>query len=131
MDEVMIAAQDGQAPSVLIVDDDPMVRRAARRLLERTGRFGRIWEAEDAAEGVFQARRTPPDVILLDYLLPALDGANAYPFFKDSAPRAKIVAFSGALVSCPVWADAYMNKGDMERLPDLILETAGQMQVAS
>lgn len=119
-------------PTVLIVDDDPMVRRSARRLLERTGRFGRVWEAEDAAEGVFQARRTPPDIVLLDYLLPALDGANAKPFFRSSVPDAKIVAFSGALVSCPVWADHYVNKADICSLPDVLLGLfADEPEVAS
>lgn len=106
---------------VLIVDDDPMVRRTAKRILEKSGHFGRIWEAEDAAEGVFKSRRTPPDVILLDYMLPALDGASARPYFRDSVPNAKIIAFSGALISKPAWADGYLNKADMGLLPEVVL----------
>lgn len=122
-----LGLEEARLPTVLIVDDDPMVRRAARRTLERCGRFGKIWEAEDAAEGVFQARRCAPDIVLLDHLLPALDGASARPFFHQSVPEAKIVAFSGALISRPVWADDYVNKADIDRLPDRLLGLVEQI----
>lgn len=56
----------------LIVDDDPVIRQLARAALERSG-----WSVEEAengsdALGVFQ--RLPPDVVLLDVMMPGMDG---------------------------------------------------------
>lgn len=113
-------------PTVLIVDDDLQVRRLVRRFLERSGRFGEIWEAEDAADGVFQARRNPPDVIVLDYGLPFLTGAAAKPYFASSAPHAKIVGFSGAPADGPKWFDAYLVKDDADRLVETLLAVLEQ-----
>lgn len=105
-----------ELPNVLVVDDDPRIRAVVRRVLERSGAFGEIHEADDAAEGVFLARRFPPDVVLLDYLLPALDGASANTYFRESVPQARIVAFSGMLSWTPTWADAYISKDEIKDL---------------
>jgi DNA-binding NarL/FixJ family response regulator len=58
---------------VLIVDDHPSFRSAARLLLEHDG-FEVVGEAEDGASGLAASARLAPDVILLDVNLPDLDG---------------------------------------------------------
>jgi DNA-binding NarL/FixJ family response regulator len=60
-------------PSVLIVDDHASFRRSARRLLEAEG-FEVVGEASDGASALAQARSLEPQLVLLDVLLPDLDG---------------------------------------------------------
>ena len=59
--------------SVLIVDDHPSFRLAARMLLEDEG-FEVIGEAPDGSSGLSEARRLHPDLVLLDVNLPDFDG---------------------------------------------------------
>jgi DNA-binding NarL/FixJ family response regulator len=67
----------GHAPvvrkSVLIVDDHPSFRSAARLLLEHEG-FDVIGEAADGASGLAASAELAPDVVLLDISLPDVDG---------------------------------------------------------
>jgi len=58
---------------VLIVDDHPSFRSAARLLLEHEG-FDVVGEAEDGASGLAASAALDPDVVLLDINLPDLDG---------------------------------------------------------
>ena len=61
------------AATVLIVDDHPAFRAAARRLLELEG-YEVVGEAEDGTSAIEAARSLEPDFILLDVQLPDLDG---------------------------------------------------------
>jgi len=61
------------ATTVLIVDDHDEFRRAARLLLEAQG-FTVLGEAADGASGVEAARALQPEVVLLDVMLPDVDG---------------------------------------------------------
>ena len=60
---------------VLIVDDDPQLAFGVSRRLEAAGFHTRM--AADGAEGVEQAARQLPDVILMDVLMPKMDGMTA------------------------------------------------------
>ena len=66
-------APQAMATSVLIVDDHPSFRAAARMLLESEG-FVVVGEAGDGATAVSEARRLAPDAVLLDVNLPDTDG---------------------------------------------------------
>jgi DNA-binding NarL/FixJ family response regulator len=59
--------------TVLIVDDHPIFRAAARQLLEIEG-FDVVGEAADGASALQAVRELRPDVVLLDIQLPDLDG---------------------------------------------------------
>jgi DNA-binding NarL/FixJ family response regulator len=59
--------------TVLIVDDHPAFRAAARRLLELEG-YEVVGEAEDGVSAIDAARALRPDFVLLDVQLPDLDG---------------------------------------------------------
>lgn len=56
----------------LVVDDSRVVRKVARRILEELG-FG-VAEAADGAEGLAWCRGAMPDVVLLDWQMPGIDG---------------------------------------------------------
>ena len=59
---------------VLIVDDEPTVRQLVRRMLSKNYT---VLEAQDGAEAVDTARSQKPDIILMDILMPRMDGLTA------------------------------------------------------
>jgi CheY-like chemotaxis protein len=59
-------------PSILIIDDEAMVRMAVALILENQG--WRTRQASDGQDGLDQARREPPDLIVCDLNMPVLDG---------------------------------------------------------
>ena len=63
--------------SVALVDDQPLVRMGLRVLVESEDDLVLAGEAENGREGVELARRTRPDVILMDIRMPVLDGIAA------------------------------------------------------
>lgn len=58
--------------SCLVVDDSPTVRRVIRRILERLGLT--VSEAEHGRDALEACRRELPDVVLLDWNMPMMDG---------------------------------------------------------
>ena len=64
---------DSAVPTVLIVDDHPTFRAAARQLLEAEG-FDVVGEAGDGAAALASVARLQPELVLLDVQLPDLDG---------------------------------------------------------
>jgi CheY-like chemotaxis protein len=60
---------------ILIIDDDPDIRAIARLSLSRLGGMDVI-EAASGGEGVQRAREEAPDVILLDMMMPTMDGLD-------------------------------------------------------
>jgi DNA-binding NarL/FixJ family response regulator len=69
-------AEDGPAIRVLIVDDHPAVRRGLRTFLELADGLEVAGEAADGPAALDLAAETAPDVILLDMLLPGMDGVE-------------------------------------------------------
>jgi CheY-like chemotaxis protein len=82
------------AARVLIVDDHPAFRAAARRLLELEG-YDVVGEAEDGLSALAAARELRPDFILLDVQLPDLDGFEvAERLSGDENPPAVVLTSS-------------------------------------
>src|SRR5215211_2675777 len=67
-------AGEPAAIHVLIVDDHSVVRRGLRMFLEDDPELQIVGEARDGAEAVAQARELRPDVVLMDLLMPGMDG---------------------------------------------------------
>ena len=65
------------AVKVLIVDDQPTFRAAAREVVAATEGFEVVGEAESGEESVMAARRLQPDLVLMDVQLPGVDGMEA------------------------------------------------------
>ena len=76
---------------VLIIDDHSLFRSGIRLVLERQEDFELVGEAGSGLEGVKDAKRLNPDVILLDLHMPDLSGLETIPLLQDEAPDAQIV----------------------------------------
>lgn len=75
--------------SVLIVDDEPHIRRLLRGTLERAGY--RVSEAGSARQALAELEASPPDVVLLDLGLPDRDGMELLPLFQQKSRAAVLV----------------------------------------
>lgn len=76
---------------VLIVDDHKLVRQGLRFLLEQDGGFEVVGECEDGASAAGEAVRLSADVVLLDLLMPRVDGLAALREIRSRAPQSHVV----------------------------------------
>lgn len=107
---------------VLLIDDDDSIRALLRAALSVEDGFGEVREASNGSDALSIAHEFTPDVILLDYWMPSMDGRQTAKGLRSLHPAAKIVAFSGVLEDKPEWADEYVVKGnspDIDRVIDL------------
>lgn len=79
---------------VMLVEDHRMVREALREVLARVSDMEVVGEAGDARDGLAQALKLKPNVIVLDIRLPDLNGIEVAVRLRDAGSDAKIVALS-------------------------------------
>jgi NarL family two-component system response regulator LiaR len=77
--------------TVMIVDDHEMVRNGAAGYLEVQPDILVVAEAESGFEAVELAREHVPDVVLMDLLMPGMDGVEATRKVKEISPRSQII----------------------------------------
>lgn len=116
-----ITADPSARPSrtVLIVDDDVEIRHVLRLLCEMEG-FEVVGEASNGVEAVPMALNHQPAFVILDYLMPRLNGDETARMLRTIAPETKIVAFSAVLDSKPDWSDSYLNKERVTEVAPLL-----------
>jgi two-component system OmpR family response regulator len=85
------------ARKLLVVDDDPDIRRIAALALERIGGF-QVTLAQDAREALESAALNPPDLVLLDVSMPGMDGPAALAALRahDATAHVPVVFFTAA-----------------------------------
>jgi CheY-like chemotaxis protein len=79
---------DAENPRVLYIEDDPRSRLVVRKLLENAG--CKVYEAVDGEQGVEKALALNPDVIILDIMLPTMDGVEVARIVRETEPISKI-----------------------------------------
>jgi CheY-like chemotaxis protein len=79
---------------VVLVDDNEDIRLLLRFSLERDQGFDIVGEAGDGAEGVDVCAELQPDVVVLDYSMPVMDGLSALPRIRERAPDAAVFLFT-------------------------------------
>ncbi|HEX4906798.1 MAG TPA: response regulator [Acidimicrobiales bacterium] len=77
------------ARRILVVDDEDDIRTVARVALERVGGHT-VLAASSGAEGIELARRERPDAIVLDMMMPGMDGPSTFRALADDATTADI-----------------------------------------
>ena len=79
---------------VLLVDDHAVVRTGLRTFFDLLDDIEVVGEAADGSEGVAMARRLKPDVVLMDLLMPNMDGLTAIGRIKTEDPEIEVVAMT-------------------------------------
>jgi DNA-binding NarL/FixJ family response regulator len=82
---------------VLIVDDHEVVRQGLKTFLGLDPELEIVGEAEDGAEAVAQARILRPDVVLMDLLMPRMDGLTAIRALRAELPDVEVIALTSVL----------------------------------
>lgn len=107
-----------EALKVLVVDDDRSIRNLLDIAFSSEEGVGEVRSAANGLEAVALCADFSPDLVVLDYWMPTMDGETAAGRIRELHPQVRIVAFSGTLDEKPAWADELYVKGD---LPDLEL----------
>jgi len=87
-------ADPSRAIRVLLVDDHAVVRRGLRGFLELLDDIEIVGEAGDGREALDAARTLLPDVVLMDLLMPELDGVAATAAIRNELPAVEVVALT-------------------------------------
>jgi len=86
--------EDGYRIRVLLVDDHAVVRMGLKSFFDLLDDIEVVGEASDGSEGVAMARRLKPDVVLMDLLMPNMDGVTAIGRIKAELPETEIVTMT-------------------------------------
>ncbi len=76
---------------ILLVDDNPAVRRYLRAILEQQAAWHVYAEAKTGAEALHKVLEAPPDLILLDYQMPDLNGVDVARQISEMFPAIPIL----------------------------------------
>lgn len=79
---------------ILIVDDSQFFRTQMKKILSEAGIGRRYYEAKDGQEAISQYMQNRPDLVLMDMVMPNIDGVKATQAIKKFDPNAKIIVFS-------------------------------------
>lgn len=123
---------------VLITDDHAVVRQGLRMFLELDPDLEIVGEAADGAEAVRLAKGLRPDVVLMDLLMPVMDGIAAIAAIRQTMPDVEVVALTSVLEDASVvsavraGATGYLLKDtDAEELRRAVkAAAAGQVQLS-
>jgi DNA-binding NarL/FixJ family response regulator len=79
---------------IIIVDDHDAVRRGIRQLLETKPYYRVVGEATNGREGLELAREAQPDIAIVDYSIPELNGLDLSHALKRELPRIEILLYT-------------------------------------
>lgn len=105
---------------ILVVDDDDAIRSVLRIALSVDDAVDEVREARDGPDALRAVRDFDPDIVLLDFWMPVMDGREVAERIRVARPGALIVAFSGVLDDKPEWADHLCVKGELPDIASLV-----------
>jgi len=80
--------------TILLVDDHEVVRQGVRAFFETLAEIEVVGEAKNGAEAVKLAEEHIPNVVLMDLIMPGMDGVEATRLIKNISPRTQIVVLT-------------------------------------
>ena len=111
--------------TVLLADDHSLVRRGFRRLLEDESDIQVVGEASNGIEAVEMAIDLKPEVVVMDYAMPGLDGVQATAEIRLRAPESQVLMLS-------MHADEnYIRNAVNAGALGYLLKNAGDMDLAA
>lgn len=119
----------GVAVRVLIADDNPWIRKALRTLIEHHSNWEVCAEVEDGNQAVERARECHPDVVVMDFRLPSMNGLDAGKAILSSSPNTAmlLITFYGseelAEAAAQAGFRAVLSKSELMNL-DHVIESA-------
>ena len=109
------SVHDKPLPRVLVVDDEALIADTIVQILNRSGFVAEaVYGGQDAID---TARRTNPELVLSDVLMPHVDGVEAAIAIRESCPGTRIVLFSGQAATVEILARARERGHNFELLP--------------
>jgi NarL family two-component system response regulator LiaR len=87
---------------ILLVDDHTVVRKGLRTFLKYDPELEVIGEAADGAEALIKARELKPDVVVMDLLMPVMDGIAATAAIRRELPEIEVLALTSVLEDASV-----------------------------
>jgi DNA-binding NarL/FixJ family response regulator len=139
--------------TILIVDDHAVVRRGARAFLEAQPDFAVVGDVGSGGEAVLLAADLAPDVVLMDLVMPGMDGVQATRLLKQKSPCSQVIVLTsyhedehifpairaGALsyllkdISLPDLADAVRKaaRGEVVMHPHIAARVVHELDVGS
>jgi DNA-binding NarL/FixJ family response regulator len=120
--------------TILIADDHAVVSSGLRALLSEQPNWQVVAEAADGKEAVAQVLKTAPDVAIIDYSLPRLNGVEVTRQIRQRSPGTEVIIFTihvnNNLIRDLLKAGAlgYLLKSDAKRLLLTAVETVAQHQ---
>ena len=105
-------------PGILIADDNRSIRLLLRSFVETRTKFTVCGEAENGTDAIDKAQQLQPDLVLLDFSMPLLNGAEAAVVLKRIVPQTKIVLFTmhadnvGGMLMTAAGVDLVLSKAE-------------------
>lgn len=87
---------------ILLVDDHSVVRQGLRMFLSLDSDLEVVGEAENGAEAIKQTAKLKPDVVLMDLLMPVMDGITAIGEIRRDMPDTEVIALTSVLEDASV-----------------------------
>lgn len=84
----------GGSVRVLIVDDHPLVRKGLQAILLSLDDMDVVGQAANGREAVAACEQTRPDVVLMDLVMPVMDGVTATRMIRERCPETQVVALT-------------------------------------
>ena len=100
---------------ILIVNNQRSFRQQAREMIAAIPWASIVGEAKDGLEAIELVKRHPPDVVLMDIVMPGIDGIEATRRIKEIAPQTKVIAITA-------YDNAEFPKQSIEAEADLFIK---------
>jgi len=123
-------AKNSEAIDVLVVDDHAIIRKGVRAVLDLVPDIELIGEAENGIQAIQIDKELSPDVILMDLVMPEMDGIACIKQIKKQRPEARILVltnFAGEEMIFPAIKAGAMGYHLKDSSPDALIDAIRQV----